>query len=391
MRNDLHAPCPLILETYTLIDKDCFPFDDRPQHIEIPVHQHQIRQFPFLDGTGLGIDADQAGGIQAAAWPGLFQCFSAVFGKILQSAVHRQRTAGQRTVRDAQLCAVMADVDLLSRRLLDVMAVRQSGRTDHIRDQDHFLPAFRLPGDLLRGRMGMDIVADELAGIAVQRQRAADGPGLPVAERPHAVEKMRHTAESVVQRLPQYIVTRGSMSGGDADPFREENVSRGHIFRKFGGDGDAFDYPRVQEGMAFIRRRQADEGRVLGPAFGGVEERPFQMDAGDLREIAPFADEAAHTADGFQRLLPGAGHGRGQVGGHTVFCMERSDLKKAFRIRVHRAVTEAAMGVDVDHPRQQVLPVGFDDLIRIHGEILRNAAFAEVGDPIVPDQQPADK
>ena len=246
---------------------------------------------------------------------------------------------------------------------LRVASVRQAGWADHIGDKDDFFSALRPPGQVLGRGMGMDVVADHLHGIPVQRQCTADHARLPVSEAAHAVEQVGDAAEPVIQARLHIRKGRIGMSGGNAHARGMEKVAGSQVFREFRGDGDAFDHARIQELSALVQVSPADVRRILRAAFFRVEIGTFQMDARDLREIPALPDKFRGAADRADRGFRAGGHGRRQVGRHPVRGVERRDLQDLLRIRIHRAAAEAAVGMNVDKARQQVLPLCINDFI----------------------------
>ena len=154
----------------------------------------------------------------------------------------------------------------------------------------------------------------------------------------------------------------GAVPGGAADAvgrgFLNEFNGSGH-FRRQGdqqhlGDG-------VQVGY-FIVIRLADKGGILRAAAFGVDERPFQVDAGSLGEFLVLHVFRHGGAYVFQHL-GGQGEGCRQPGSDAFFHFAFRNGAEAFQLGVAGVAAAGAVAVDVNETGKEHAAFRIHDLV----------------------------
>src|SRR5215471_16875633 len=106
--------------------------------------------------------------------------------------------------------------------------------------------------------------------------------------RRHAVKRMRHASQSVLQSSAHFFLPSIGMAAADNDSRPGKVFHRGHSSFYFRRNGDALDHVAMFEQAANqIRVRFANELEVLRPGAISRDKRSFHMCARNFRNLSP--------------------------------------------------------------------------------------------------------
>ena len=156
----------------------------------------------------------------------------------------------------------------------------------------------------------MDPVEDDLDDDVVPGEGGAGDPGVPVAERAHRVEEVRHRAHAGVEGGVGLVGRRVRVAARDGDLAPQQDLDERVGAGKLGCERDQADGPRVEQALEqFHVRISARGGRMDAEAQRG-EERAFEMNAEDAGPVRL----GRHLAEGGEELRLGGGDEGRKVG-----------------------------------------------------------------------------
>ena len=180
--------------------------------------------------------------------------------------------------------------------------------------------------------MHMASIDDEAAPAVGIGERGAHGARLAMAEGRHRVEEMRHAGDAAAQRPTHLLEGPVRVPRGDHDTFAGEEGDRlgcGHL----GGERDQSPADAQRSEQRRIAHVEvADLRRIVRAAAQLVDERPFDVDAGDSGHSGPHGvAHCAHRARDDDEVLADEG---GQESGRAEAAMGGSDRADRFHARV---------------------------------------------------------
>ena len=191
---------------------------------------------------------------------------------------HRQRAACQ----DAVLAPddVVGDDDLgLSERVRAVAEPRARDRVGHERDPS----SGDLPEEPNDVRVEVDSVHDRLDDDVRPNERGADDPGVPVRERAHRVEDMRHGAGAAVEGCVRLDCRRIAVPERDGDAACMKLVDQLERTRQLGRQGHEPDRAGFEQALEERDVRVTPSVQAVRPEPARRQERPLEMRPQDAR------------------------------------------------------------------------------------------------------------
>ena len=231
----------------------------------------------------------------------------------------------------------------------------------------------------------MNLVADHLGAEIVEEEAGADEADVAVVEGRHLVAEVRQVTQTRgVDGLELLVGALGVAGGGDdahLQALTGELGALAHLALR--GEGDLADGGDGVEALHLLDVRLAQEGGVLGAAAGGVDERPFEVDAehlGVLLVLAVFG----HVPERLLKILRGDGEGGGAPRRAPFLQFRLGDrLDGRGVVRVADVHAGGAVGVDIDEAGHDEIAFRVVHPVRVGGQ--RRARLEDFGDLAVLD------